>query len=77
MRSVTVHIYVNQNEQQTYTSGIEGVVLLDMPSVWPPISLSNTALAAACLASFLERPVPIAAKNKRGDQPWGFLTEYI
>jgi len=29
-------------------------------SVFTPISLSSTALAAACLASFLDLPVPIA-----------------
>jgi len=30
------------------------------PSVFTPINLSNTAFAAACLASFLDLPVPIA-----------------
>lgn len=30
------------------------------PSVFTPINLSNTAFAAACFASFLDLPVPIA-----------------
>lgn len=47
----------------TYTLGIEFCPGTTVPSFWVPINLSNTAFAAACFASFLDRPVPISEEH--------------
>lgn len=46
----------------TYASGT--VPLAGWSAGVAPVSLSSRALAAECLASFLERPVPMAGESK-------------
>jgi len=57
-------VHQSQVIMNTYTSGTVLLVPTHEPPSWEPtIILSRTALAAACLASFFDRPVPMALNN--------------